>query len=141
MVTFGVVLLLQISSIEPRPGLPVGPRLFPTVIISAFLALSTVYLGQQVVRLLRGLPGLDAEKFGHPIQVALMLVLLAAYTMALEPLGYVVSTIIFFVVAARVLGSRRLARDLIISMILAPGIYYLFDQVLRVTLPQGVLPV
>jgi putative tricarboxylic transport membrane protein len=52
----------------------------------------------------------------------------------------VVATVIFFPVGARVLGSRKVVRDVVVGAVLGLGLYYAFTQFLGVPLPAGIYP-
>ena len=103
-------------------------------------ALSLTYLGQQVVAVVRRRPGLPSERFERMPAAALMVALLVGYGLVLNPVGYLISTTVFFVATACVLGSRHLARDTIIGVLLTVSVYFAFTQALGVRLPAGVLP-
>ena len=66
---------------------------------------------------------------------------LCGYVFALEPLGFVLATVVFFVLTARILGSRQLVRDLVVAIPLALAVYLSFTQLLAIGLPSGVLPI
>ncbi|MDQ4055633.1 MAG: tripartite tricarboxylate transporter TctB family protein, partial [Actinomycetota bacterium] len=140
MVAAGVVLLLQIPKI-PGEGLEVnGPRFLPLVVLVIWTALSIGYLGQQVLALVRRRPGLPTERFERMPAAAVMVALLVGYGLAMTPVGYLISTTVFFVATAFVLGSRHLARDTVVAVVLTVGVYFAFTQALGVRLPPGVLP-
>lgn len=64
---------------------------------------------------------------------------LAAYVAVLVPLGYWQATTVLFTLVARILGSRRLVRDAGIGLALALATYILFDRVLGIELPPGIV--
>jgi putative tricarboxylic transport membrane protein len=64
---------------------------------------------------------------------------LVLYALALNPLGYVLATSLFFPVVARILDSRKPGRDLIIGVGLSLVIYITFTRFLGVRLPAGLL--
>jgi putative tricarboxylic transport membrane protein len=112
----------------------VGPRAFP-LLVGAGLSVVAV-IG--VVQAFSTAPAEDSD----PIQwrpVLILLAALAGYAALLVPAGYWQSTTVFFVVCARVLGSRRLLRDAVIALVLALATYLLFDRVLGITLPPGLV--
>lgn len=139
MVGFGLFMVGQALGIEATDDLISGPRLFPLVITVAWTVLSACYLGQQLLRLARRTDTLPAEPFAHVLRVLGVLAVLVAYAFALEPLGYLVSTFVLFVVVAALLGSHHWMRDVVIGLGLSVGIYLLFTQLLAVRLPSGVL--
>jgi putative tricarboxylic transport membrane protein len=63
--------------------------------------------------------------------------LLTGYLIAFERAGFVISTFIYLVLQARILGSRRLRRDLIVSIVISLLAFGLFDRLLQVSLPDG----
>lgn len=133
------VLLTQVLAIPTDGFSPEGPRFFPLVAITLLLALSLVYVGQQVAAVRRG-GSLPAEAFNHMPAAALLVGLLVVYAFVLGPIGYVPATAAFFVAAARTMGSRQLPRDLVVGVGLSLLIYLTFTRGLGVFLPQGVFP-
>ncbi len=108
----------------------VGPWTFPSVVFAGLL-ISMVFV-------LRA--GAAPSSREIPIQtVPLMLTsaLLTAYVVAFERIGFVLATALFMTLEARVLGSRKLARDLIVSLTVTILAYVLFDRLLNVKLPWG----
>lgn len=129
----------------------VGPSTFPLVvsigllILGALLALRTTLrpdddLGRQVA---------DEERATHWPSVGLLVGVLVAYALALNGfrlgpldvpgLGYIVATSLFLPIAARVLGSVHLVRDIVVGTGLAIVVYVGFTQFLGVRLPAGLL--
>ncbi|MGW0432536.1 tripartite tricarboxylate transporter TctB family protein [Micromonospora sp. NPDC003197] len=74
------------------------------------------------------------------LQPVLLAVALCGYVFALEPVGFVLASAVFFVATARILGSRQLLRDVVIGVPLALVIYLAFTYLLAIQLPSGVLP-
>jgi putative tricarboxylic transport membrane protein len=140
MVAAGVLLLTQVPAIRADGYGVQGPRFLPLVVISLWTLLSATYLAQAVVALLRRRGALPAERFDHLGRAGLLLLLLVGYAYAVDPLGYVATTTVFFVGASRALGSRHVVRDLVIGVLLPLGVYLSFTEGLNVRLPQGVMP-
>lgn len=116
----------------------VGPRAFP-LLVGGGLGLVAV-IG--VVQAWRTGQTLEADAGSEPIHwrpVLILVAVLAGYAALLVPVGYWQATTVFFVVCARVLGSRRLVRDALIAVIIALATYVLFDRVLGITLPPGLV--
>ena len=139
LVVLGLVMVREAFTVDVGRDLVRGPRLFPAVITITFTALAAVYLAQQVGHLLGGRVR-DGEAFGDLPRVAGMIGLLLAYGFVLEPVGYILSTFVLFVVGSWLLGSRAWKRDLVVGVGLSLGIFVLFTQLLAVRLPQGVIP-
>ncbi|MFI7125516.1 tripartite tricarboxylate transporter TctB family protein [Nonomuraea sp. NPDC050153] len=83
--------------------------------------------------------GAAAAERPHWPSVLLLIGSLAAYALLLVPVGYWQATTVFFVAVARVLGSRRLVRDVFVGLALALATYFLFDRLLGISLPPGLV--
>ena len=140
MIGFGVLMLTQTLAIKGDGFALDGPRFMPLVVTVAWLALSTAYLAQQLLRMARSRSNLPAERFAHTGRVAALLALLVGYAYTIDPLGYMIATSLFFVGAARVLGSRLLVRDINLAVGLSVAVYFVFTRLLGAYLPPGVLP-
>ena len=65
--------------------------------------------------------------------------LFLAYIALLEPVGYLPATTAFIALEARLLGSRRWGRDLLASLVVTVSVYVLFNLLLGLRLPAGLL--
>jgi putative tricarboxylic transport membrane protein len=54
----------------------------------------------------------------------------------IERVGFVIGAAVLFVCTARGFGSKRLVRDIVIGIVLVLPVYWLFGQVLDVSLPK-----
>jgi putative tricarboxylic transport membrane protein len=139
-----VAVLVAVTAIPGRGGYASsGPRFVPLVVALALIALSTLFLARTVVH-----PDLElAERSAaeddatHWATPALLVAALVAYVLVLEPVGYPLATVVFFVAVARLLGSRSLVRDLLIGLLLGFGLFTAFTQYLGVALPAGLTPI
>jgi putative tricarboxylic transport membrane protein len=137
---------------EPEAGYAaVGPRVFPIVIGIALVtvALWTAFrahgspgapsAGTAPARTAPA-PASDAAapaadwRAAAPSALAFL-----AYIALLEPLGYLLATITFIAIEARLLGSRRWGRDLLAAILVAVTVYTLFSLLLGLRLPAGLL--
>ena len=139
MLVVGGILLQQTFKIEAEGFDPQGPRFFPLIVVSLWLLLSVLYLGQHLVRVLRSGTGLSAERFDHMLGAGALVVLLVVYAFVLDPVGYWISTSLFFVGSARAMGSRNIVRDIVVGVALSLFVYLSFTRALGVHLPEGVL--
>ena len=129
----------------------VGPSTIPLVVSVGLLVLGLILALRTTVRADRdlGRQVADEERATHWPSVGLLLAVLVVYGLALNGfrlgpldvpgLGYVVATSLFLPVAARVLGSEHLVRDLVVGVALATVVYIGFTQFLGVRLPAGIL--
>lgn len=74
-----------------------------------------------------------------PPTLLLFALLILAYMLLLESLGFLVSSYAFLVTAMRVLGSRRLGLNLLVSLGALAAIYVIFQTAFSVVLPSGSL--
>jgi hypothetical protein len=65
--------------------------------------------------------------------------LLVVYFLFLNAIGYLVTTIGFLMLMARLLGSRAIFRDAIFAVIVGATVYAIFNFVLQIGLPSGIL--
>lgn len=144
LLAVGVAALLATFAISERTGgLSVsGPRFVPLIVSIALIGLSVAFLVRTTIAPDEELARLAAaeEAATHWPTPALLLGLLVVYVLLLEPLGYIVATVVFFPAAARVIGSEAPLRDLAVGAVLGFGLYYGFTQFLGVPLPAGLLP-
>ena len=80
-------------------------------------------------------PALTAE-WQRPL---IMVAGLGVYSVILEPLGYVLSTIFIAAVTLRILGVMSWKVISLSSLVLSVGVYFLFTRMLGVELPAGIL--
>ncbi|MFD7503469.1 tripartite tricarboxylate transporter TctB family protein [Streptomyces sp. NPDC059850] len=119
----------------------VGPRAFP-LLVGVGLCVAAAFSTVQAFR------GADREQADQAREearitewrpVATLLALLVGYLFALAPCGYWQSTAVLFTLVARVLGSRKLLRDAAVGLVLALAVYVLFDRLLGIHLPPGII--
>jgi putative tricarboxylic transport membrane protein len=72
--------------------------------------------------------------------MAPMLIVLAGLVLQMALLttaGWIVATTLLFATVARAFGSRRIVLDLLIGFLLSAASFYMFNEVLGLSLPQG----
>lgn len=110
---------------------PVGPRAFPmlTAALIAFCGL---------VLLVQG--GSDADPVSRRTMTGILglTAVLLVYALLFERLGYIPATLLMSAAVARIFGATW-AQAALSGTVLAAGSYLLFDRVLDVVLPAGVL--
>ena len=139
MLATGVILLTQTFRIPGEGFDPQGPRFFPLCVVLAWLLLSAIYLATHIGKIIRTGKGEAAEKFARMVPAAILVIALIVYALVLDSVGYLIATALFFVAAARVLGSRNWARDITVGVLLSAVVYFSFTQALGVRLPEGIL--
>jgi putative tricarboxylic transport membrane protein len=141
MLALGVAALaatIQIPS--ARDGWSVsGPRFIPLVASLAVVGLSIAFLVRTVWR-----PDLELFRFAaseadqtHWPTPAALMAALVGYVALMTPIGYAAATAAFVTASARLLGSRHLARDVVVGVVLGVVSSYAFTRWLGVQLPVG----
>lgn len=64
---------------------------------------------------------------------------IALYMLALEPVGFLLSSYVFLVASMAILGSQRWGLNLLVSAVALGVIYVIFQTVFSVVLPNGSL--
>ena len=115
---------------------PVWPSTFPKVIAVLGMAASVyILLGLEKADPDKK-PEFDFHRLGeYKIgQAVLLLLLMVGYALALRPIGFLFSTVLFLVLSAIVLGERRYLLLCIISVISSGIVWYLVQGVLGIYL-------
>lgn len=117
---------------------PVGPRAFPLLMLG-LMGLGLLYMAFRPAPIVHSEddPQLDRETL---IKIGICVVLLLVFAGTFEPLGFIVSSILIGIPMARLYGGRWLPSVVIISL-MSIGLYLLFDRVMDVPLPLGLLDV
>lgn len=113
---------------------PVGPRAFPLLLIG-LLAAGALYLLLQPVESSGTSERVD---LGMVVSVCLCVVMLAIYATLFEVAGFLVSSTLFAVCFARLYGGTWRNSSLV-GVVIAVSLYVLFEKVLDVPLPVGLL--
>ena len=135
-------LLLGVAVIVGSVRMPLGtpldpqPGFFPLLAGIFLSVLSVVHL---VLAFLKRKKSLKMQALGAVWRPAFLIAGLFIYTFILDPLGYVIATIFLSVIILRILESRSWWKLSAISLASSVGTFVLFDRILGVTLPLGVL--
>ena len=132
------VLLLALLLYYLSLGFPDQEEVGPAVVPHLWILFATVFcvalIGQAALR--RG----DADPApGHILRVLLFGGWLVAYLLAINTLGYFLSTFVFLVGAMYFLGYRRLLVATAVSMVWLLFSYLVFLKLLYIPLPVGPL--
>jgi putative tricarboxylic transport membrane protein len=139
----GAYMLLDARSIRiPASEHSIGPRFFPYVVGAAMVTVG-ICLAVAVLRGDRAEPeageDVDADASTDWRTLAVLVTGLVGYILILEPVGYLLSTVVFFGVVAWGLGSRNYRALLLLSVVVPLITYLLFTRALGVYLPNGLL--
>ncbi|WP_136065598.1 tripartite tricarboxylate transporter TctB family protein [Modicisalibacter radicis] len=117
---------------EPFSGTEaVGPETFPTI-LAVVLALSSVYL------MVRPDPNNGWPLGRTAVEMLISIAVLIVYTLVLEPLGFIVATTLMVGTLCWRMGAP-VVRSYITGLIGGIVVFLLFNYVLELSLPWGVL--
>lgn len=136
----GLAVATHAATFPPMPGQPVGPGLFPTL-VGAGLALLGLALVAAARRGAADVVGAAVDWTRHPHLVRNFLLVVADlvfYAVAVDGLGFLLTSILFLTVLLVAFGARR--RLIIpVAILVTLAVHIGFYTVLRVPLPWGVL--
>ena len=117
---------------------PVGPRAYPLLMLG-LMSLGLLYLAFRPTPIVRGddEPELDRETL---TKISLCVGLLLVFAATFESLGFILSSILIGVPMARLYGGRW-RHSVIIVGLMSIALYVLFDRMMDVPLPLGLLDV
>jgi len=145
---FGILGLLLcayvwISSAEfPTDAImKIGPDFFPRVMATAMGVASVALLIQTYVVGVKGEGTAKAISLKDPgIRRAIVVFILGViYAALLEPVGFIISTIIFMMIMMYVLEFRSCVKMLAVSVLTVAAVIFAFQIMLQIQLPAGVL--
>lgn len=117
----------------PTQQATVGPAFFP-LLIALGLAVNAAALFWQA---LRGRIPADQWLKHDMVPVLIVLAGLTVQMALLTTAGWIVATTLLFATVARAFDSHRILLDLLIGFVLSAASFYMFNEVLGLSLPQG----
>ena len=117
---------------------PVGPRAYPLMMLG-LMSLALLYM------LIRPTPIVHSEEeppLDRPTlkKIGLCVVLLLVFAGLFEPLGFILSSALIGIPMALLYGGKPLPSAIIITL-MSIALYVLFDRIMDVPLPLGLLSV
>lgn len=141
---FGIVLLLCCLGLgasawgyhAPFSYEPVGPRAYPLLLLM-LMGLGAIYL---IIKPAHADSNHDEPPLDRHVltKVGVCVLILSVYAALFESLGFIPASALFGIAMARLYGGSW-AISAITGVLLAVGLYALFDKALDVPLPLGIL--
>jgi putative tricarboxylic transport membrane protein len=113
----------------------IGPNFIPAVVAAGIIALGVWLAAEAFTGGWRKAP--EHEEVFQKNPFLWVSAGLFAHMLLIGWAGFVVAGTVLFACVARGFGSRRLARDLAIALVITLGIYLFFVKLLNVGLPAG----
>lgn len=118
----------------------VGPGVVPRIVGMGTLALGILLVREALAGGFRRVDEEEERRLGMDwAAFAWISAGIVAYGLAITRLGFILSSIVLFVMVARAFGSRRWALNVGVAALLAAAIFAIFNYGLGLTLPPGVL--
>lgn len=133
VIVLGAVILFLAFGF-PAPGQPEDPG---TAALPRLIGGALVILG--IMLLFNSEKNIFLPEPGTRTRTGLIIVAGIAYAFALTPLGFMLSSLIFMVLALLIMGIRSILRLVLVPIIVSVAVYYLFTDALGVYLPSGII--
>ncbi|MBW5448071.1 tripartite tricarboxylate transporter TctB family protein [Cohnella sp. CFH 77786] len=139
---YGAVAFLAIGTlfvIESRKittsayGSNVGSDIFPFY-LGIILVLLSIRLFYETFRYAKSKPGKEKEKLDYK-RFFIIFGSAVLYAYFMEDIGYVISTFVFLLIGFQTMNRGKIWVSALIAAIFSYGLYYLFVEILKGTLP------
>jgi putative tricarboxylic transport membrane protein len=136
VLALGVFIAVETAMLRSGPGYAaIGPKLFPWLVAAGLLLVGVALLYEACAGALAHPAGVDLD-LPPPLAVTAGLVLQMAL---MKPAGFVIASTVLFVAVAYAFGSRRLALNGALGLVLCALTYVAFTRGLGLVLPAGLL--
>jgi putative tricarboxylic transport membrane protein len=122
---------------------------FPYTIVDADVlpkGLGYLFVLLSLILFLQNRPETEEQKQKRTLEKQEVIILLSIlgtvllYIFLLEIVGFVINTILFLITTTRVLGYVKWRTNIIVSVLFTLILYFSFNYLLQIYLPQGFLP-
>jgi putative tricarboxylic transport membrane protein len=136
VLVLGVFVAVETAMLRTGPGYSaIGPKLFPWLVAAGLLVVGVALLSEARA-------GAIAHPVGFDLDLPPALAVsagLVAQMILIKPAGFVIASAVLFVAVAYAFGSRRLALNAAVGLVLCAATYIAFTRGLGLVLPAGVL--
>lgn len=133
----------QSTMLPTRSADPLGPAAYPKMLAVAMILFAILHVVVSYFRRLRLAEEEDplqgrARLMGN-LRIVGVVVATAAYTLLMEPLGYVISSFLYLAAIPAIVGERSVRGIAVSSILLTVVLFALFVMLLHVLVPEGIL--
>jgi putative tricarboxylic transport membrane protein len=132
----GVFVAVETAMLRTGPGYSaIGPKLFPALVAAGLLLVGLALLYEARA-------GAVAQPMGFELDLPPALLVTAGLVLQMllmRPAGFVIASAVLFVAVTYAFGSRRLALNAAVGLVLCAATYVAFTFGLGLGLPAGVL--
>lgn len=125
----------------PKANAGMGAGGYPKFLAVCIAILGLMLAGRSYLRIRRDPQKKDEKRLNgrELLYAGLLAGTFLLYTLSVKPLGYMLATFLFFNVFMLIYGERIWWRMLIVSLVFSVGVYFLFEKVFYIMLPNGIL--
>lgn len=121
----------------PKSASGIGAGGFPKFIAFCLGILGVLLAIKSYMKLKKGEKDVHVLNLRELLYAGILVITFYSYIVLVKPLGYIISTSIFFFVFMFIFGEQKWFRMTIISITFSVAIYYLFEKVFYIILPRG----
>jgi putative tricarboxylic transport membrane protein len=140
VLALGIIVLAETQDIRIRQGVVVSPRIIPNIVGSGLVAVA-IWYAFDIIRGPHRVAGgeddedVDPEAETDWLVLGIIAAALVVYAALMEYAGFILASAALFVISAFAMGNLRIARNVVIGLVLGTAIFLLFDGWLGVRLP------
>ena len=138
LIALGTFVVYETQGIaETQSYAHVGPRLFPYLIGCGLTVCGAVLAWHAFTGGWRHVPLDDAHDAPDWMAFVIISAGVILHMVIIGWAGFIIASIVLFVLVAWGFGSRRIVRDVIIAAVLAVVVFFIFTLALGLSLPKG----
>ena len=145
----GAALIIGGKSLPESTVVSVGPDFMPVVLGAVIIALAAILLVTSIVGYKEKLAALEGAEPDHCDykRVLASLVLSIAYVMLLQPVGFLITTVVYLILQITALApdenrkSKDIIKYVVISVVFTLIVYMLFRYGFKIVLPAGIFAI
>ncbi|HCU08545.1 MAG TPA: hypothetical protein DF480_06250 [Clostridiales bacterium] len=138
-IIFGIWVWFQADKFPEDPTITLNSDFFPKVLVLGLIAASLsmmliAYMSEKGEQF-------DSISLRKPAMQRVVLILAATmiYALVMKPLSFILGGMLYLFAVTFVLGNRKWKQMLLVSVIAPIVVFYIFKNVLGITLPMGIL--
>lgn len=137
----GLVMLLALWGYYIVAGFPNASKPYVLVVVSGLFVSGLALFVKSIMRQRKFETASIVEQFKNIEwkRICLCMLISLIYVVTLRPIGYLITSVVFMMVLMPVLGTRKPITVVGVSLGVTLGLYYVFQSLLGVPLPVGLL--
>ncbi|SFB21660.1 putative tricarboxylic transport membrane protein [Lentibacillus halodurans] len=140
LIALAIGYLILSYQLPPYPFVPVDSDLMPKALGYLLIILSIVlfFSGNNDAEKETKVDSRSASEMFLLLMVTALVIL---YISLLEIIGFVITTVFFIFICSLVLGYKNYKVNITVSILFPVVLFYIFNYLLQIRLPSGILPI